>query len=68
MALKVIFLKKKHRFQVDLTSEFVCRVLNFMAARGYRQCVPRLPAGGVSLAPLLDFSSGVWRVRGAHAA
>jgi cation diffusion facilitator CzcD-associated flavoprotein CzcO len=42
----------------DLTAEFVCRLLNHMAAHGYRQCTPRQRDPSITAAPLLDFSSG----------
>lgn len=42
----------------DLTSEFVCRVLNHMAGNGYTQCVPRRNDPHVTPEPLIDFSSG----------
>jgi monooxygenase len=42
----------------DLTSRYVCRLLNHMERRGAQVCVPRLPAGGIERRPLIDFSSG----------
>jgi cation diffusion facilitator CzcD-associated flavoprotein CzcO len=45
----------------DLTSRYVCRLLNHMARRGLHICVPRPPAGGVERRPMLDFSSGYVR-------
>jgi cation diffusion facilitator CzcD-associated flavoprotein CzcO len=44
--------------KADLTSAYVCRLLNYMHARGYRQCTPRLRDASVTEAPWLDFSSG----------
>jgi monooxygenase len=44
--------------KADLTSEYVCRLLNHMDAGGYCQCVPRLTDPSVSEEPLLSFSSG----------
>jgi cation diffusion facilitator CzcD-associated flavoprotein CzcO len=43
--------------KADLTSEYVCRLLNHMDARGYRQCVPEIDTS-VREEPLLDFTSG----------
>jgi cation diffusion facilitator CzcD-associated flavoprotein CzcO len=43
--------------KADLTSEYVCRLLNHMDAHGYGQCVPEVDAS-VSEEPLLDFTSG----------
>ena len=43
--------------KADLTSAYVCRLLNFMTRRGYDWCMPRRdPDAGER--PLLDFSSG----------
>lgn len=41
----------------DLTSRFVCRLLNHMDAHGYARCVPRRDPA-VTAIPLLDFTSG----------
>jgi cation diffusion facilitator CzcD-associated flavoprotein CzcO len=41
----------------DLTSEYVCRLLNYMDEHGYTQCVPRRDPK-VAAIPLIDFSSG----------
>ncbi len=45
----------------DLSSRYVCRLLNHMDARGHRICVPRLPPGPIERRPMLDFSSGYVR-------
>ncbi len=45
----------------ELICEYVCRLLNHMARRGYRQCVPRLDAGSMSSEPMIDFRSGYVR-------
>jgi cation diffusion facilitator CzcD-associated flavoprotein CzcO len=42
----------------DLTSEYVCRLLNYMERRGYVQCTPRRNDPSVKAVPLLTFSSG----------
>ena len=44
--------------KVDLTSEYVCRLLNYMDRHGYRQCTPRRTDPTVTEEPLIDFSSG----------
>ena len=47
--------------RADLTSEYVCRVLNHMAATGTRQCTPELRAEdqGMQARPWIDgFSAG----------
>lgn len=42
----------------DLTSAYVCRLLNYMDKNGYSSCRPVVDEGQVSEEPLLDFSSG----------
>ena len=42
----------------DLTCEYVCRLLNYMDKRSYRQCVPRQNDPSVTEVPWLDFTSG----------
>ncbi|MGH3119386.1 MAG: flavin-containing monooxygenase, partial [Gaiellales bacterium] len=42
----------------DLTCAYVCRLLNFMAKRGYRQVTPRNDDPTIEAVPFIDFSSG----------
>ncbi|MBR1120227.1 NAD(P)/FAD-dependent oxidoreductase [Bradyrhizobium lablabi] len=42
----------------DLTCEYVCRLINYMDKRGYRQCVPHNLDPAITERPSLDFSSG----------
>ena len=42
----------------DLTCEYVCRLLNYMDRRGYKQCVPHNVDPSIEQLPVLDFSSG----------
>jgi monooxygenase len=44
--------------KADLTSEYICRLLNHMDAGGHRVCTPRVTDPSVTEEPLLDFSSG----------
>jgi monooxygenase len=44
--------------KADLTSEYVCRLLNHMDVHGYRRCVPEVRDPSVTEQPLLDFTSG----------
>ena len=44
--------------KADLISEYVCRLLNHMAARGLRQCMPVNADPTMAAAPWIDFSSG----------
>jgi monooxygenase len=49
----------------DLTSEYICRVLNHMKAKGYRQCVPRIRESTVTEIPFVALKSGYIK-RGQH--
>ena len=42
----------------DLTSAYVCRLLNHMDKKGYAQARPQLDWADMEVAPLLDFTSG----------
>jgi monooxygenase len=42
----------------DLTCEYVCRLINYMDRRGYKQCVPHNADPSITELPSLDFSSG----------
>ncbi|MBL8184444.1 MAG: FAD-containing monooxygenase EthA, partial [Blastocatellia bacterium] len=42
----------------DLTSEYVCRLIKYMDAKGYTSCTPRLNDESVTPEPALDFNSG----------
>jgi cation diffusion facilitator CzcD-associated flavoprotein CzcO len=42
----------------DLTCTYVCRLLNYMDAHGYRQCTPHNRDPEVQEEPFIDFSSG----------
>ena len=44
--------------KADLTSEYVCRLLNHMDAHGYRRGAPEVTDPSVTEQPLLDFTSG----------
>ncbi len=44
--------------KADLTSEYVCRLLNHMDAQGHRQCVPERTDPSVREEPFLDFQAG----------
>ena len=47
--------------KADLICQFVCRLLNHMAARGYRQCTPHNDDRAAARLPLVDFSSGLFQ-------
>ncbi len=44
--------------KADLVSEYVCRLLAHMEARGYDRCVPEVGDPSVTEEPLLDFTAG----------
>jgi cation diffusion facilitator CzcD-associated flavoprotein CzcO len=44
--------------KADLTSEYVCRLLNHMDAHGYKRCVTEINDPSVTVEPILDFNSG----------
>jgi monooxygenase len=58
LAIAIGYTNASWTLKSDLTSEFVCRLLNHMDAKGYAQCVPRRTDPSVTEAPLLDFTSG----------
>ena len=42
----------------DLTSGYVCRLIHYMDAHGYKSCTPRLNDPTIKPEPALDFNSG----------
>jgi cation diffusion facilitator CzcD-associated flavoprotein CzcO len=44
--------------KADLVSEYVCRLLGYMDARGHRQCMPVNDDPAMQTRPLLDFAAG----------
>jgi len=44
--------------KADLTSEYVCRLLNHMDAHGYKRAMPEVNDPSVTEEPILDFNSG----------
>jgi cation diffusion facilitator CzcD-associated flavoprotein CzcO len=42
----------------ELTSEYVCRLLNHMDRHGYRQCTPRKRDPSITEQPIVNFTSG----------
>jgi len=44
--------------KADLTSEYVCRLLNHMDAGDHSVCTPRVSDASITEEPLLDFNSG----------
>ncbi len=58
LALAVGYTNASWTLKCDLTSAYVCRLLNHMSARGYTTCCPRRPDASMKEEPLLSFSSG----------
>jgi monooxygenase len=42
----------------ELTSKYVCRLLNYMDAHDYRQCTPRRHDPSIKEEPIINFTSG----------
>ena len=58
LALSFGYTNASWTLKSDLTSVYVCRLLNTMAARGLRQATPRIGNEEVVPEPFLDFTSG----------
>jgi monooxygenase len=58
LALAIGYVNASWTLKADLTSMYVCRLLNYMERGGFRQCTPRCPPGMAGDRPLLDLSSG----------
>jgi cation diffusion facilitator CzcD-associated flavoprotein CzcO len=57
-ALTLGYTNASWTLKADLTSEYVCRVLNHMDANGYTQLVAEVNDPSVTPEPVLDFNSG----------
>jgi monooxygenase len=57
-AMAIGYTNASWTLKCDLTCEFVCRLLNHMGERGYRQAVPVRDDSSVIYRPLLDLASG----------
>ena len=58
LALAIGYVNASWTLKADLTSMYVCRLLNYMESRGFLQCTPRCPPGMTGDGPLLNLSSG----------
>jgi monooxygenase len=47
--------------KADLTAEYVCRLLNYMDARGYESCTPRRRDPEIIEEPMVNFTSGYFQ-------
>jgi cation diffusion facilitator CzcD-associated flavoprotein CzcO len=57
LAFAIGYTNASWTLKCDLTSRYVCRLINYMAAKGYTICRPRRDPDVEEL-PLIDFSSG----------
>ncbi len=58
LAVAVGYTNASLTLKCELTCEGVCRVLNHMDSRGYRQVAPKNHDPSVEPEPLIDFNSG----------
>ena len=59
LALAIGYTNASWTLKCDLTSEYVCRLLNYMEREGYDYCAPRYEGkDAASLRPLIDLTSG----------
>jgi cation diffusion facilitator CzcD-associated flavoprotein CzcO len=58
LALAFGYTNASWTLKCDLTCEYVCRLLNYMDANGYRECRPRERDPSMPDQPFIDFSSG----------
>jgi cation diffusion facilitator CzcD-associated flavoprotein CzcO len=58
LAFAVGYTNASWTLKCELTSEYVCRLLNHMDHHGYQICTPRRRDPSVTEEPLIDFSSG----------
>ena len=58
LAIFIGYTNASWTLKCDLTSEYVCRLINHMDAHGYTRCCPVNDTPSVVESPLLDFSSG----------
>ncbi|HEU4537633.1 MAG TPA: NAD(P)/FAD-dependent oxidoreductase, partial [Polyangiaceae bacterium] len=58
LAFAVGYTNASWTLKCDLTSEYVCRLLNHLRERGLTRCCPRRTDPSVEGDPIIDFSSG----------
>jgi cation diffusion facilitator CzcD-associated flavoprotein CzcO len=61
LALAFGYINASWTLKCDLTARTVCRLLKFMARRGYTSCMPRLSGLDVGRQPMLNFTSSYVR-------
>ena len=59
MALAFGYTNASWTLKIDLTNQYMCRLLNYMDEKGYRQCTPRQHDTSMELRPFTtDFNPG----------
>ena len=58
LAFAIGYTNASWTLKCDLTSEYVCRLLNQMDRHGYDVCTPRLNDPDIGTEPVIDFTSG----------
>ena len=58
LAFTIGYTNASWTLKADLTSEYVCRLLNHMDERGYDVCVPHNDDPSITAEPLIDLASG----------
>nr|WP_090346272.1 NAD(P)/FAD-dependent oxidoreductase [Mycolicibacterium malmesburyense]CRL78866.1 putative flavoprotein involved in K+ transport [Mycolicibacterium malmesburyense] len=58
MAFTIGYTNASWTLKADLVSEFFCRVLNYMDAKGFDRFEPKHPGNSVDERPLMDFTPG----------
>jgi hypothetical protein len=58
LAFAIGYTNASWTLKCDLTSGYVCRLLNHMDQRRYAMCTPRLNDPNMEVEPVIDFSSG----------
>ncbi|MGH8446961.1 MAG: flavin-containing monooxygenase [Solimonas sp.] len=58
LAFAIGYTNASWTLKCDLSSEYVCRLLNYMDRHGYKQCTPLRNDPTITEEPLIDFSSG----------
>ena len=58
LALAMGYTNASFTLKTDLVGDYICRLLNYMDARGYRVATPRAPDPSVETEPFIDLKSG----------
>jgi monooxygenase len=58
MALALGYTNASFTLKCDLVSQYLCRLLNYMDAHGYRVAMPREPGPSMPREPFIDLKSG----------